>query len=66
MLATQVESRLLLHAAGSLKVCVAAVVSTGLVDTEEFFYLLENSDVDEKVVMTQFFCLLQKLQHARQ
>ena len=66
MLATQVESRLLLDTKGSLEVCVTAVVSSGLINTKEFFYLLENGDVDKEVVLRNIFCLQQKLEHTLQ
>lgn len=56
MLATQVESGLLLDAKGSLKICIAAVMPSSLIYAEEFFHLLENGDVDEEVVLRNVFC----------
>ena len=56
MLATQVESGLLLDAKGSLKICITAVMSSSLIYAEKFFLLLETGDVDEEVVLRNVFC----------
>ena len=66
MLATQVESGLLLDAKGSLKICIAAVMPSSLIYAEEFFHLLENGDVDEEVVLRNVFCFRQKVKHSRE